>query len=189
LVPLGDPALAPKLTLPLSVDIIHHPSELVSKSTAIHARIICPDNVKLHEYPNFPDYNTDDTVLLFPSKNSCSVNDVDISKLKKVVFIDCQWQKTRRMMNDPRLSKLQQVKINLHKTLFWRYQSYGEGCLATIEAVHYFFKEYHEKANNGKYDGEYDNLLYYYSLFYNIIQNHYKTIQKVFPRIENYIKE
>ncbi len=55
-------------------------------------------------------------------------------------------------------------------------------------AIYYFFKEYHEKAT-GAYNGEYDNLLYYYTLFYNLIQDHYKTVQKPFPRIENYIKE
>ena len=46
---------------------IHHPTELLSKSTAIHARIICPDDVSIHEFPDIPDYNLDETVLLFPS--------------------------------------------------------------------------------------------------------------------------
>jgi hypothetical protein len=103
MVPMGDPALAPHLSLPLSVDMyelfslcpylyslhylqplppippasfllylmrnnsIHHPTELLSKSTAIHARIICPNDVKVYEFPDIPDYNLEETVLLFPS--------------------------------------------------------------------------------------------------------------------------
>jgi len=117
-----------------------------------------------------------------------SVQEIDFKAIRKVVFVDSPWQKTRRMLSDPKLTGLKCVHIDLQKTLFWRYQKCGDNCLATIEAIYYFFKEYHTKKTRN-YDGEYDNLLYYYSLFYNIIQDHYKTTSKEFPRIDNYIKK
>ena len=57
-----------------------------------------------------------------------------------------------------------------------------------ILAIYYFFKEYQECISGGNYNGEYDNLLYYYSFFYHMIQDKYRTSNKNFPRIQNYIK-
>jgi len=188
LIPMGDPTLAPHLTLPLEVDIIHHPTELVSKSTAIHAKIISSENVHIYEFPDFPDYHRDETLLLFPSQDSLTVKEIDFSSIKKVVFVDSQWQKTRKMMSDQRLSSLKCMKIDTQKTKFWRYQRFGENYLATIEAIYHFFKEYHTQ-KTGSYEGQYDDILYYYSLFYNLIQDHYKSTKKPFPRMENYVKE
>ena len=96
------------------------------------------------------------------------------------------------------------VKIDEQKTLFWRYQDVGEDCLATIEgksqpfflhpanltfslAIYYFYKEYVTK-QLGSYDGQVDDLLYYYTFMYNLIQNKYKSQNKKFKRIDNYIK-
>lgn len=49
---------------------IHHPKEMPSKSTGIHAKILAPDFVQIYEFPDFPDYRTlkDEMVLLFPSE-------------------------------------------------------------------------------------------------------------------------
>lgn len=49
-------------------------------------------------------------------------------------------------------------------------------------------KEWHEKS--GKvYNGEYDDLLFYYIFMYNMIQENYQSDpQKKFKRIENYIQ-
>lgn len=189
LMPMGDPALSSfiPLSLPVSVDVIHHPTELVSKSTALHAKIISPQDVTVYEFPNFPEYNRDETLLLFPGKDSLAIEEIDFSTIRKVVFVDSQWQKTKRMLHDPKLQGLRCVRIDMQKTTFWRYQKCGDNCLATIEAIYYFFKEYQTK-KFGSYNGEYDNLMYYYSYFYNIIQEHYRKTSKVFPRIDNYIK-
>ena len=45
--------------LPIKVDIIKHPSECDGKSTAVHAGVICPDDVTIHTYPCIPDYRQD----------------------------------------------------------------------------------------------------------------------------------
>lgn len=80
-----------------------------------------------------------------------------------------------------------------------RYQNFGEDYLATIEgifidliiiyfkkAIYYFYREYHLNITNS-YEGQYDDLLYYYSFFYKLIQQEYNNSQKIFPRKENYI--
>jgi hypothetical protein len=50
-------------------------------------------------------------------------------------------------------------------------------CLATIEAIYYFFNEF-ILAREGKYDGECDNLLYFFVQQYQLIQAHYKQNPK-----------
>ena len=44
-----------------------------AKSTAIHAAVIAPENVKIYTYPDFPDYETDGRVSLplFPFQIIC----------------------------------------------------------------------------------------------------------------------
>ncbi|KAJ3390784.1 DTW domain-containing protein 1 [Entophlyctis sp. JEL0112] len=65
-------------------------------------------------------------------------------------------------------------------TQFWRYQSLGQHCLATIEAVYYFYREYFEcyerrvEDENTKYDGRYDGLMFYFKQQYRIVQEHYR---------------
>lgn len=66
-----------------------------------------------------------------------------------------------------------------YETFFWRHQKHAEKCLATCEAIYYFFKEYEQalaEAKGGKeiyaYDGKFDNLLFYFTLqFKTILSN------------------
>jgi DTW domain-containing protein YfiP len=116
------------------------------------------------------------------------VKDLDVSKIKRMVCVDSQWHRTKKMMSDPRLQKLRCVKIESYKTRFWRYQKEGDTCLATIEAIYYFAKEF-EEARSGNYQGQFDDLLWYYSHMYRLIQKTYKTNpDKRFNKINNYIK-
>ncbi|KAN0032640.1 hypothetical protein ACTFIV_006548 [Dictyostelium citrinum] len=187
--PLGDPENSPKLKLPLKVDVIHHPTELISKSTAIHSKVIAYDDVKFIEFPEeIPDYNLDETILLYPSEDSCFVKDIDFSNIKKVLFVESQWHNARKILKHPKLQGIKCVKIDMQKTMFWRHQRHGDSYLATIEAIYYFFKEFHLSQNNNQYNGEYDNLLFYYSFFYNLIQTTYKQQNRDFIRKDNYIQ-
>lgn len=49
----------PKVELPLQIDIIKHHREIDGKSTAIHAAVLAPSNVKIYTYPDIPDYTAD----------------------------------------------------------------------------------------------------------------------------------
>lgn len=45
--------------LPVKIDIIKHPNETDGKSTAIHAKILAPNDVTIYTYPCIPDFETD----------------------------------------------------------------------------------------------------------------------------------
>ncbi|XP_002136980.2 DTW domain-containing protein 1 [Drosophila pseudoobscura] len=66
--------LLPRLGLPLQIDIIKHKKEIDGKSTAVHAAVLAPEHVRIHTYPDIPDYRLDkDVVLIFPSAKSLTV--------------------------------------------------------------------------------------------------------------------
>mmetsp|Transcript_23398 Transcript_23398/g.58517 ORF Transcript_23398/g.58517 Transcript_23398/m.58517 type:complete len:306 (+) Transcript_23398:78-995(+) len=188
--PFGDLKKVPNLTLPMEVHIVHFPTELKSKSTAVHAKILAPNSVSFHKYPSVPKFNAEDTVLLYP-KNAQSLHDMDASvftKLKNVIFIDSQWHKGNKVLSHENLVNLPRVQIHQYKTAFWRYQQEGDHCLATIEAIYYFFVEYQKRAG-ADYDGRFDNLLFYYSHMFRLIQGVYKRDpSREFNRKKNYIQ-
>ena len=40
----------------LQINIVKHPGEIEGKSTAVHAKLVAPDHVNIHIYPDIPDY-------------------------------------------------------------------------------------------------------------------------------------
>ena len=53
--------------LPIDIDIIKHPQELNSKSTAVHAAVLTTSQVKIYTYPQIPDYSTDRQKVKYPA--------------------------------------------------------------------------------------------------------------------------
>ncbi|XP_034487640.1 DTW domain-containing protein 1 [Drosophila innubila] len=74
-VPVGELGqLLPRVELPIQIDIIKHKKEIDGKSTAVHAAVLAPDNVRIYTYPDIPDYREKDgAVLIFPSATSLTV--------------------------------------------------------------------------------------------------------------------
>ncbi|NWH76000.1 DTWD1 protein, partial [Piaya cayana] len=68
----------PTVKLPLKIDIIKHPNETDGKSTAVHAKLLAPDDVTIYKYPCIPEYeeNRHEIALIFPGPNSVSVKDI-----------------------------------------------------------------------------------------------------------------
>lgn len=164
------------LELPCKIDIIKHPAEVDGKSTATHAKVICPKDVDIKIHPDLKeeDYSDDDDdgiVLVFPGKSDMTkLQDLNGKKIKKAVFIDSTWSQTARILKDPRVSKLPRVSIDDRQTTFWRYQTgKPEQCLATIEAIYYFTVDYHTKVLGLPYEGQYDQLLFLYKFMYEKI--------------------
>jgi hypothetical protein len=99
--------------------------------------------------------------------------------------IDGTWKQARSMCWTLQEAGFRPVRIEgNYRTLFWRFQQYGDFCLATIEAIYYFYKEYDQVYHHGGLDaaaiqgdleGRYDNLLYYFKLQYDFIQKFYKS--------------
>ncbi|KAL0483272.1 hypothetical protein AKO1_014625 [Acrasis kona] len=172
----------PKLELPVKVVVIQDAREVKGKNTACHAKIIANQDVEIFTYPDIPDYiNKDNSVLLYPTDGCESVGEAIKSrsdnnkKLEYVVFIDSTWQKSKRIINNEVISTLPRIRISQHKTLFWRNQKFDIHFLSTIEAIHYFFRDYHEATNQGSYEGQYDDLLYLFLYQYEVIQRRYKN--------------
>mmetsp|Transcript_34596 Transcript_34596/g.86937 ORF Transcript_34596/g.86937 Transcript_34596/m.86937 type:complete len:304 (+) Transcript_34596:3445-4356(+) len=169
------------LKLPLDVEVVHYPTEKMSKTTAVHSAVVAPGYVHFHQYPDVPQFE-EGTVVLYPSKDAVGLEEMsteELSSIKKVVFIESQWQKGNRVASHENLASLKRVKIKQRQTRFWRYQSVGEECLATIEAIYYFFREYAERlSDDGRYNGEYDDLMFYFALFHRQIFSRYNSEKK-----------
>eukprot|EP01101_Sappina_pedata_P001647 TRINITY_DN11727_c0_g1_i1.p1 TRINITY_DN11727_c0_g1~~TRINITY_DN11727_c0_g1_i1.p1 ORF type:complete len:293 (+),score=98.37 TRINITY_DN11727_c0_g1_i1:38-880(+) len=199
----------PNIKLPFKLHVIHHPSEAPAKSTAFHARILSPDDTEIYEFPEFPEQDYDPAVdfLLFPndaawsvgemveklsqnsnpSHNSSESSNVQPRAIRTIIVVDSQWQKTKKMLKHPKLKALQPVAIQQYETAFWRYQKVGPHCLATIEAIYYFYREYEEAVSKAP-STKYDDMLFFFCLIYGRIQEQYNTTKKRFGHIEGYIK-
>lgn len=69
------------LQLPIKVDIIKHRREIDGKSTAAHAAVLAPKDVKVYTYPDVPDYAVDErTVLLYPCAEAKTVPELFTKK-------------------------------------------------------------------------------------------------------------
>lgn len=67
---------------------------------------------------------------------------------------------------------LPRVELRTRKTCFWRHQKgKPESYLATIEAIYYFLKDYHEQCLAQEYSGEYDNLLFFYAYLHSLVNS------------------
>lgn len=179
---------------------IKHAQELDSKSTAIHAKLLSPDNVTIYQFakPSFAhdrfedeqelrakiEADPDSFVLLYPDESSVQFQDyVDcesslpcvrpaIKRIRNVIVIDGTWSQAAAINRTAPYSTIPHVKIDPSvKTSFWRFQSLGDHCLSTIEAIYYCLKEYSAASLDDS--GSLDNLLYFYSFFYHLIQNSY----------------
>ncbi|XP_077375477.1 tRNA-uridine aminocarboxypropyltransferase 1 isoform X2 [Festucalex cinctus] len=90
--------------------------------------------------------------------------------LQRVVFIDSTWNQTNKISMDERLQDLLRVELTTRKTCFWRSQrGKPDTYLATIEAIYYFLKDFHEQCLAQEYSGEYDNLLFFYSYLHTVV--------------------
>ncbi|XP_076143903.1 tRNA-uridine aminocarboxypropyltransferase 1 isoform X1 [Alosa pseudoharengus] len=68
----------PLIKLPVRIDIIKHPNETDGKSTAVHARLIAPDDVNIYTYPCIPELDGDvhKAVLVFPGPDSVTLEEM-----------------------------------------------------------------------------------------------------------------
>ncbi|KAK2564713.1 tRNA-uridine aminocarboxypropyltransferase 1 [Acropora cervicornis] len=111
-------SLIPTIKLPIKVDIIKHKGELVGKSTATHARILAPEDVTIHVYPDAISLKT-----LGERHNTGSMHlpeSAGSDLFDRVVFIDSTWQQCHKIIADEKLVGFQKVKLENAITHFWR---------------------------------------------------------------------
>ncbi|KAK6741155.1 hypothetical protein RB195_009174 [Necator americanus] len=163
---------SPQVKLPCYVDIIKHPSEKNSKSSAIHCKIVAPEQTKIFDVPNVFDYGGENsadtegsTVLVFPSPSAVSIEEFVRVKgpIKRLIVLDCTWFQVHMMQKIPEIQGLPCVSLSKYRTAFWRPQhNVDESGLATIEAIYYALREYQEYGLGRPYQGEFDDLLYWF---------------------------
>ncbi|XP_076271363.1 tRNA-uridine aminocarboxypropyltransferase 1 isoform X2 [Rhynchophorus ferrugineus] len=119
------------------------------------------------------------------------------------VFIDSTWHQCKSIYKDEKIRMLPCVVIQNRISQFWRHQKGSpRWYLATVEAIHQFILEIHlhcwglnpkykgiEKCfteknlkqihsfytdNENAYNGQYDNLLYFFKHMYDVIHSYYK---------------
>lgn len=122
--------------------------------------------------------------------------------IEKAIFIDSTWNQSKGIYKDDRIRKIPCVVIQSRISQFWRHQKGSpRWYLATIEAIHQFLIELHlhhwglnpqykgikncftESALNEidslyrdspkAYNGQYDNLLYFFRHMYDLIHTYY----------------
>ena len=190
-----DAAPAPRVALPLRADVWHHRAEHRQKSTALHARILAPADVRLVEYPADAGacaYDAAETLLLYPAPDAvagAALPDAVRARARRVVVLDSPWQKTGGMRAHPALRGLRCVRIRGAATAFWRHQAHGPGYLSTIEALYWFMREFWARTHPGApYAGHLDNLLWYFAFNYSVVQQHYRAHPELaFRHIKGYI--
>ncbi|KAL0088064.1 DTW domain-containing protein [Phycomyces blakesleeanus] len=188
-----DRSQIPTVNLPVHLDVIKHERELDGKSTAIHARVIAPEDVSIYTWKNAPTYeHPERTLLLFPGPDAKTLAEIPRDSFDRVVVIDGTWSQANAIARDtPSLQNLRKVTIAPRITHFWRFQQMSENHLATIEAIYYLYREYCQTYETPEgYDGRYDNLMFYYKFFYDLIQDKYRQTKKTFTHRhkQNYIK-
>ncbi|XP_014488641.1 PREDICTED: DTW domain-containing protein 1 [Dinoponera quadriceps] len=225
--PVIDQIYFPRVKLPIKIDIVKHRRETAGKSTAVHAVILAPEDVKIYTYPKFPEIDREETVLIFPSESAIRVEDLfkevkdeegqDSTILRRIkselpvkraIFIDSTWQQTKEIYKDVRFRGLRCVILKSRISQFWRNQKKcPRWYLATIEAIHQFLVELHTCAFGAienytdlddpvvnreqnyvmlneessdmylatelRYNGQYDNLLYFFKYMYEKIHTLY----------------
>ena len=187
----------PRVELPIAADIVHYYTEQRSKSTSVHGPLLAPAQVRLVEYPRDVDamaapYDAAETVVLYPAEDAVGVADMPraaLERVRRVVLLDSQWSNAPRMLRHPVLAGLRHVKIRAARTAFWRYQNHGQDHLATVEALYWFMREFAVARSGAPYAGQFDNLLWYFSFNYTLIQEHYNSRRdRSFVHIKNYIR-
>lgn len=120
--------------------------------------------------------------------------------IERAVFIDSTWNQSAGIYKNPVLRELQCVVLQNRVSQFWRHQRDSpRWYLATIEAIHQFAVEMHinawgfhpeyaaleyifydlntvlgkERMGEGSYNGQYDNLLYFFKYMHYKIHTIY----------------
>ncbi|KAK1785278.1 hypothetical protein P4O66_018672 [Electrophorus voltai] len=101
-----NPQQIPVVQLPVKIDIIKHPNETDGKSTAVHAKLIAPDDVSIYTYPCIPelDGDTQNVVLVFPGPDAMMVEELPAffcnSKGKRRTDSLTEERRTKRLKMD-----------------------------------------------------------------------------------------
>ncbi|XP_050349915.1 tRNA-uridine aminocarboxypropyltransferase 1 [Nymphalis io] len=131
--------------------------------------------------------------------DSNQIQHVEELPIDRLILIDSTWNQSRGIFADKRLQKIPQIVLQNRISQFWRHQKGSpRWYLSTIEALHQLLLELHINAwGRSKdykndltkhypihtqenhilckpYDGQYDNLLYFFKYMYEKLHTLYK---------------
>jgi DTW domain-containing protein YfiP len=169
---------------------IKHEQELDSKSTAIHAKLLAPCQTELHNFHKQAPASSalatrilnsppGSFVILFPDADAVQLHELpseELEAIQAVIVIDGTWSQAAAINRTAPFCSLRKIRIDPHlQTVFWRYQALGLHCLSTIEAIYYFMREMARIRSSDLEATRLDDLLYFFSFFYHLIQDSYLT--------------
>ena len=163
---LAPPGVAiPDVALPLSVAVMLKDGR--QRSTAMHAPVLAPRDVRVYEHPyaGLPEFDAESCVVAFPSDDAVPWTALDgLERVRTLILIDSPWQQAQKALALPQLAGLRRVKIDKPpaQVQFWRVAAHDSaGHLSTIEALALLLKE-HAAATGSNFDS--DQLLFFFSL-------------------------
>ena len=158
--------MIPDVALPLSVAVMLKDGR--QRSTAMHAPVLAPRDVRVYEHPDYaglPEFDAERTVVAFPSDDAVPWTALDgLERVRTLILIDSPWQQAQKALALPQLAGLRHVKIDKPpaQVQFWRVAAHDSaGHLSTIEALALLLKE-HAAATGSNFDS--DPLLFFFSL-------------------------
>uniref|UniRef100_A0A914XUG5 tRNA-uridine aminocarboxypropyltransferase 1 n=1 Tax=Panagrolaimus superbus TaxID=310955 RepID=A0A914XUG5_9BILA len=139
----------PSIELPVSVEIIKHPAEKNSKSTAIHCKLLAPNQTRIFDSKgDIPYFNNSkqfpNTVLVYPDTSAISIAEYvkENGPIQTYIFLDATWQTVKEIKRKKELRGIPTVMLRTYETEYWRPQNgLSNKYLATIEAIRYAIEE------------------------------------------------
>lgn len=219
IVPINHTPPKPDFSLPVKIHIVRHVSEKVSKSSIIPLKMVYPSDVFLYTFtqpdrfdpkvsegsidPPLPIFCPEKAVILYPSKESVTVREMDPKLWEGVVenksgsraitdvfVIDSTWSTATQVISKSSIFKEIKKHVKLgsdSKTIFWRHQKIGRECLATCEAIYVMLREIFASAPpKDEYDNRYDDVLFYYLHIHGLVQDNYRDSKKHRGHLPNY---
>uniref|UniRef100_A0AC35EY44 tRNA-uridine aminocarboxypropyltransferase n=1 Tax=Panagrolaimus sp. PS1159 TaxID=55785 RepID=A0AC35EY44_9BILA len=140
---------APIIELPVSIEIIKHPAEKNSKSTAIHCKLLSPNTTNIYDsksqIPQFNDTSLyPNTVLVYPDSSAISIAEYvkENGPIQRFIFLDATWLTVKEIQRKKELCGIPTVMLREYKTEYWRPQKgLSNKYLATIEAIRFAIEE------------------------------------------------
>uniref|UniRef100_A0AC34GL65 tRNA-uridine aminocarboxypropyltransferase n=1 Tax=Panagrolaimus sp. ES5 TaxID=591445 RepID=A0AC34GL65_9BILA len=162
------------IELPVSIEIIKHPAEKNSKSTAIHCKLIAPNQTRIFdsksEIPCFNDSEQfPNTVLVYPDSSAISIAEYvkENGPIQKFIFLDATWYTVREIQKKKELRGIPTVMLRTYQTEYWRPQKgLSNKYLATIEAIRYAIEE---NADAAKVPFNAEKLLFWFYYFRQMV--------------------
>jgi len=195
----------PPVELPFHLHVLIDSSYNKKQSTGLQSKILsvegsCSSYTSVSELPSLP---VDRTIVLFPTATAVTLaqiaklisqpsnkagdisstsNTRTLSSVEHVVVLEATWAAAVAMIDNPALKMYTFAKLDEsleRKTMFWRHQTFGSGCLSTIECIHQVCLDYElhigQAREKSKDSPNYDSLLFYFVLGYKRMKAYYSS--------------